>query len=227
MLAENPRSRAARRATSPSLNADKSLKEAPRASNATPVLAPYHGAGIQKKNKRKHLTHAQRVRHEKELAKAEANQDRLDVKVADAQARLKKRHGRRALWEDVNVDSNEEVRKAIRAPGRFGVLDVDQESRDDIQPFHGDTEIKVIGGVQVPAFATGEALNVAVVPTMVSNGKRPGTFGVTPDTSEAPTLCTSTKPPGTFGVGGRFEPAGGRGFEPAQPQETESIDEIT
>jgi len=235
MLPENPRSRASRRATSPSLNTDKSLKEAPRASDATPALAPYRGAGIQKKAKKKQLTHTQRVRHEKDLAKGEANQARLDMKVAEAKSRLKKRQGRRALWDEVNTSSNEEVRKAIKAPGRFEVLDEDEDSKDDIQPFYGDTEIKVIGGVQVPAFATGEALNVAVAPTLISNGKKPGTFGFSPHTAEAPSLTTSTKKPGAFGVGGSFEPAGGRDFEPAggrdfepaRVKDPDPVDEIT
>ncbi|KAK5939306.1 hypothetical protein PMZ80_008610 [Knufia obscura] len=224
---DNPRSRASRRATSPSLNTDKSLKEAPRASDATPGLAPYRGAGIQKKVKKKHLSHGQRVRHEKGLARGEAIQDRLDVKVAEAKSRLKKRQSRRALWEEVNVDSNEEVRKAIKAPGRFEVLDEDDELKDEVQAFPGDTEIKVIGGVQVPAFATGEALNVAVAPISMSNGKKPGTFGVTPNSNEAPPLMPSTKKPGTFGVGGKFEPSQTEGFDSVQAKELDPIDEIT
>jgi len=224
---ENPRSRAARRATSPSLNTDKSLKEAPRASDATPVLAPYRGAGIQKKQKKKHMTHAQRVRHEKDLAKAEATQDRLHMKVEDAKSRLKKRQGRRALWDEVNNSSTEEVRKAIKAPGRFELLDEDEELKDDIQPFHGDTEIKIIGGVQVPSFATGEALNVAVVPTVISNGKKPGSFGITPDNTEPSTLVESTKKPGTFGIGGSFESSKTEGFDPVEAKVPDPVDEIT
>lgn len=210
------------------MNTDKSLKEAPRASDATPVLAPHRGAGIQKKAKKKHLTHAQRVRHEKDLAKAEANQDRLDTKLAEAKSRLKKRQGRRALWDEVNTSSNEEVRKAIKAPGRFEVLDEDEDSKPEIQPFHGDTEIKVIGGVQVPAFATGQALNVAVAPTVMnSNNKKPGTFGLASNTAEVPSLTASTKKPGTFGLGGNFKPEGGRDFNPTQVEDPEPLDEIT
>ena len=167
------------------------------------------------------------MRHQRGLVKGEAVQDRLNVKVAEAKSRLKKRQGRRALWEEVNVDSHEEVRKAIKAPGRFEVVDEDEEVKDDIRPFHGDTEIKVLGGVQVPAFATGEALSVAVVPALMSSGKKPGTFGVAPDTAEVPTITASTRQPGTFGEGGKFESGQTEGFDPVQVKAPDPLDEIT
>lgn len=162
------------------MNTDKSVKEAPRASDATPALAPYRGAGIFKKNKVKRMSHAQRVRHDKDVRRAAAVQDQMQVKVEDAKTRLKHRQGRRALWEDINTTSNEEVRKAIKAPGRFDTLqDEDDDQRDDIQPFHGDTEIKVIDGIQVPSFATGETLSLATAPSLMTSNKKPGTFGTT------------------------------------------------
>lgn len=173
----NPRSRAARRASSPSLNTDKSLKEAPRASDATPVLKPFLNNGIQKKLKKKHMTHAQKVRHQKGIEKGEAVQGRMIAKVTDSKSRSRKRQSRRALWEDINSASNEEVRKAIKPPGHFDTIDEDEDLKDDIQPFHGDTEIKVIDGVQVPSFATGQSLNVALTDFTTST-KKPGTFGV-------------------------------------------------
>lgn len=142
------------------------------------MLAPYRGAGIQKKTKKKQLSHAQRLRHEKGLQRAEAVQAQLDNKLEDAKSRLKRRQGRRALWDDVNDVSNEEVRKAIKAPGRFDTLDDDEDLSDNIQPFHGDTEIKVISGVQVPSFATGQSMNLSVGPTLAPSSKKPGTFGV-------------------------------------------------
>lgn len=207
--ADNPRSRAARRATSPSLNTDKSITDAPRASDATPVLKPYHGAGIQKKTKKKQLSHAQRMRHEKGLARAEAVQAQLEVKVEEAKSRLKKRQSRRALWDDVNGASKEETRKAIKAPGRFGALDDEDDMKDNIEPFYGDTEIKVIGGVQVPAFATGEAMNVAMGPGFTTSTKKPGTFGV------------QSKQPGPAAVEGEQpDPA-------VEVKEPEAVDEIT
>lgn len=174
----NPRSRAARRASSPSLNTDKSIKEAPRASDATPVLKPYLSNGIQKKTKKKNLTHAQKLRHQKGIEKGTAIEDRLAAKVTDSKTRSRKRQNRRAMWEDINSASNEEVRKAIKAPGRFEALEEDEEVKDDIQPFHGDTEIKVIDGVQVPTFATGQSLNLSLTTAFAPSTKKPGTFGV-------------------------------------------------
>ncbi|KAK5103935.1 hypothetical protein LTS08_003359 [Lithohypha guttulata] len=177
----NPRSRAARRATSPSINTDKSLKEAPRATETTPILAAYKGAGIHKKAKKKQLSHAQRQRQEKVLQKAEAVHDILESKRADASSRLKRRQGRRALWDDINDTSTEEVRKAIKAPGRFDTLDDGEDAvKDGIQPFHGETEIKVIAGVQVPTFATGQSMSLTMGPTLLASSKKPGTFGTAP-----------------------------------------------
>lgn len=173
IFADNPRSRAARRATSPSMNTDKSIKEVPRVSETSSVLAPHRGGGIQKKKKVKPLKRSQRVRHERGLARAEAVQDRTHTKIADATSRLKKRQSRRALWDEVNDASKEEARKAIRAPGRFDSLNEDDGTGDDIEPFHGDTEIKVIDGVQVPTFATGQTLTFAVGPSLTTTNREP------------------------------------------------------
>ena len=159
------------------------------------MLAPYRGAGIQKKSKRKQPSHAQKVRHEKGLQRGEATQDRLQTKLADAKSRLKRRQNRRALWEEVNTTSNEEVRKAIKIPGRFDSLNEDEELRDDIEAFEGDTEIKVIGGVQVPAFATGETMNVAVAPAFMTSTKKPGTFGTTKPVAQEPQPEPDSKEP--------------------------------
>lgn len=153
------------------MNTDKSIKEVPRVSETNTVLAPHRGGGIQKKKKVKPLKRSQRVRHEKGQARAEAVQDRFHTKVEDATSRLKKRQFRRALWDEVNDASKEEIRKTIKAPGRFDTLNEDDGTEDDIEPFHGDTEIKVIDGVQVPTFATGQTLTFAVGPSLAANNK--------------------------------------------------------
>lgn len=152
------------------MNTDKSIKEVPRVSDTSTVLAPHRGAGVQKKKKVKPLKRSQRVRHEKGQARAEAVQDRFHTKVEDATSRLKKRQFRRGLWDEVNDASKEELRKTIKAPGRFDVLN-DDEADDGIEPFHGDTEIKVIDGVQVPTFATGQTLTFAVGPSLTASKK--------------------------------------------------------
>lgn len=177
------------------------------------MLAPYRGAGIQKKAKKKQLSHAQRLRHERGLQRGEAVQDQLQSKVEDARAKLKKRQGRRALWEDVNGLSNEEVRKAIKAPGRFDSLDDDEDVSDDIQPFHGDTEIKVISGVLVPSFATGQSMSLAVGPSLAPSNKKPGTFGV-----------SSAQPASTSKVEHASGAAGAAGAAELQPGTAETVE---
>lgn len=77
------------------------------------------------------------------------------------------------MWDEVNDASKEETRKAIKAPGRFDSLNDDDEAEDDIEPFHGDTEIKVIDGVLVPTFATGQTLTFAVGPSLAVSNKKP------------------------------------------------------
>ncbi|EXJ63342.1 uncharacterized protein A1O5_11663 [Cladophialophora psammophila CBS 110553] len=99
----NPRSRASKRATSPSIDVDKSLKDAPRASDATPILSARPNSGITKaKRKQKPLSRGQRRRHERGLARAEMVQDQFARKIEDASHRLRKRRERKGIWEEVN-----------------------------------------------------------------------------------------------------------------------------
>ncbi|OCT45136.1 hypothetical protein CLCR_06332 [Cladophialophora carrionii] len=103
----NPRSRASKRATSPSIDVDKSIKQAPRASDATPILAARPNGGITKsKKKQKPLTKGQRRRQERGLARAEVVQDQMSKKVEDAAGRLKKRRERKGMWDEVNGSVN-------------------------------------------------------------------------------------------------------------------------
>lgn len=76
------------------------------------------------------------------------------------------------MWDEVNDASKEETRKAIKAPGRFDSLN-DDEAEDDIEPFHGDTEIKIIDGVQVPTFATGQTLTFTMGPSLAVSTNKP------------------------------------------------------
>lgn len=147
-----------------------------RNSDSQSVLAPYRSGGIQKKQKKKQISRGQRVRHARDLTKAERIQDRLAAKVADAKSRSKKVQSRRALWEDINATTQDETRKTIKGPGRFDVLgDSEDEGKDDIQPFDGDTEIKVIDGVQVPAFATGQTFTMSLGPVLQADVKKNNT----------------------------------------------------
>ncbi|KIW64486.1 hypothetical protein PV04_09415 [Phialophora macrospora] len=122
----NPRSRASKRATSPSIDVDKSIKQAPRASDATPILATRPNSGVTKsKKKQKPLTKGQKRRQERGLARAEIVQDRMSRKVEDAAGRLKKRRERKGMWDEVNGSVN----KFDKLKGL--VDDVGEEEKDD------------------------------------------------------------------------------------------------
>lgn len=85
--------------------------------------------------------------------------DQLEKKKIGSQTKLKKRRERKALWDEVNEASNEEKRKAPK----FSVLEdtqgLDGEWEDENE-VEGDTEMKVIDGVEVPASAAAQTLTV-------------------------------------------------------------------
>ena len=86
------KSRAARRATSPSIDVDKSIKDAkpPPETEALPaVLAARNDAGISKKKKQKPRSRQQRLRQEKGLQRAEAVVDKLENKVKRSRTKAK------------------------------------------------------------------------------------------------------------------------------------------
>ncbi|KAJ5894241.1 Ribosome biogenesis protein Alb1 [Penicillium taxi] len=99
-------SRAARRAESPSLNVDRSLTTVPRAESPTAehpsVLTDRRNSGIQKKQKGKKLSRAQRLRQQKGMDRAEAVMDQLEIKKAKSFVRAKAVDARRGDWEDLN-----------------------------------------------------------------------------------------------------------------------------
>jgi len=82
-------SRAARRAASPSIDTDKSLKEVDPPEETTQpddVLAARKGSGVSKKKHQKPLTRQQRLRKEKGIARAEAVVDQLENKVVKSKS---------------------------------------------------------------------------------------------------------------------------------------------
>ncbi|KIV93308.1 hypothetical protein PV10_04532 [Exophiala mesophila] len=152
----NPRSRAAKRATSPSINTDKSLKDGPRASDATPMLSAKPYAGITKaKKKQKQLTRGQRKRQERGLDRAVVVQDQLVKKVGDAQKRQKKIRERAGLWEDTNGRINPFDKLASNAFAEENNDDHggswEDEEMDEVQD--GTTDVKIVNGVKLPASA--------------------------------------------------------------------------
>ncbi|KAJ5782690.1 hypothetical protein N7457_004464 [Penicillium paradoxum] len=104
---QSQRSRAARRAASPSLDLDKSVTSLPRAESPTTqrpsVLAERANAGVQKKQKKNDkISRAQRLRQQKGMDRAEAVLDQLEIKKAKSISRGKSVNARRADWEDTN-----------------------------------------------------------------------------------------------------------------------------
>ncbi|CAG8034611.1 unnamed protein product [Penicillium salamii] len=103
-----PRSRAARRAASPSMDLDKSVTSLPRAESPSTqgpaVLADRANAGVMKKQKKKNdkVSRAQRLRQQKGMDRAEAVLDQLEIKKAKSFARARVVDGRRADWEETN-----------------------------------------------------------------------------------------------------------------------------
>ncbi|CAG8925580.1 unnamed protein product [Penicillium salamii] len=102
-----PRSRAARRAASPSMDLDKSVTSLPRAESPSTqgpaVLADRANAGVMKKQKKNDkVSRAQRLRQQKGMDRAEAVLDQLEIKKAKSFARARVVDGRRADWEETN-----------------------------------------------------------------------------------------------------------------------------
>lgn len=110
------RSRAARRATSPSIDTDKSLKDvslpqgARKGTDRPSVLAVHHSAGVQKKtSQRKARVSAKaRKRREKGMEMAEAVMERTSNKVKRSLNRQQTVTSRARAWDAINQDVNEE-----------------------------------------------------------------------------------------------------------------------
>ncbi|KAF2851435.1 hypothetical protein T440DRAFT_394565 [Plenodomus tracheiphilus IPT5] len=151
-------SRAARRASSPSLNLDKSAK-APahttrdsaspsRPSKVNPHALAAKDAGIIKKQKKGNLTRAQRLRQQKGLERAADNMDKLEVKRSKSFVREKKVKERAKGWEDVNGDGERVVkRKEKKDTAEMGLEDaggwVDEDMDEaDVDVVVQDGEVK-------------------------------------------------------------------------------------
>lgn len=84
------KSRAARRATSPSIDVDKSIKDAkpPPEKEAIPaVLAARNDSGISKKKKQKPMSRQKRLRQEKGLQRADIVIDKLESRVVKSKTK--------------------------------------------------------------------------------------------------------------------------------------------
>ncbi|KAK0720498.1 Alb1-domain-containing protein [Lasiosphaeris hirsuta] len=100
-------SRAARRATSPGIDTDKSLKKLKAPEESTDhrpaVLAVHHSGGVTKRNKRKTaMSSKARLRQEKAMDRAEAVMDRTALKVERSKGHFKVIQSRKKPWEEFN-----------------------------------------------------------------------------------------------------------------------------
>ncbi|CAN8095633.1 unnamed protein product [Discula destructiva] len=103
-------SRAARRATSPSINTDKSLKDVQPPTTSTShrpaVLGIHQNAGVNKKVKRGRksvLSRSARTRHDKGLEKAEAIVDRTANKIQKSKQSANSVETRKRSWDEINA----------------------------------------------------------------------------------------------------------------------------
>ncbi|KAL2197550.1 Alb1-domain-containing protein [Corynascus similis CBS 632.67] len=172
-------SRAARRATSPGIDTDKSLKNArpPQESvdRRPAVLAVRHVGGITKKAKsgrKAVLSTKARRRHEQSMSRAEAIMDRTAVKVQKSKGHAKVINSRKKTWDEINkeaFDRAEEQRKLLSKKEKakmeedamveaFYADDGDAEMKgaDDLGETVGSVETTLAPAVSMPVAAAEE-----------------------------------------------------------------------
>ncbi|MCJ1360840.1 MAG: hypothetical protein MMC33_010849 [Icmadophila ericetorum] len=132
-------SRAAKRASSPSIDLDKSLKSLKPPVDTTPrpksILSAQHGNGITKKKaKGKNLTRQQRLRQEKGLERAEAVMDKKEKKVERSLNKGKKAKERNAAWDELNGKiQNKSEKKEKKVAKDEGWEDDDEEDKMEVE----------------------------------------------------------------------------------------------
>ncbi|KAK7420199.1 hypothetical protein QQX98_002852 [Neonectria punicea] len=127
--------RAARRATSPSIDTDKSLKDVKpptrAAASARPsVLAVHQSAGVQKKsknNRKSQMSARARRRHEKGLEMAEAILERTSRKVEKSVGRGRNVKERSKAWDAINKAAEVEAQEKLAEEGEDGGAATDEE----------------------------------------------------------------------------------------------------
>ena len=149
-------SRAAKRASSPSIDTDKSLKEirAPHVVETRPsVLAIHQGAGVSKKNKngRKAVLSAKaKRRQEKGMDRAEAIMDKKSTRIEKSKDRARNVQERAKAWEELNkkILAEEAAKAAAKAEAEDWVDEDGEAVMED-----ANVEKKTIKAPEVPAAA--------------------------------------------------------------------------
>ncbi|KAI1489316.1 Alb1-domain-containing protein [Biscogniauxia mediterranea] len=153
--APSVRSRAARRATSPSIDTDKSLKNVqppPESVDHRPsILAIHHGAGVSKKSKKgRGMSSKARKRYEKEQDRAVAIMERTQKKVAKSKGQARTIHSRAKAWDEINKQIPTTTRKSIE---EISDEEEDQEESELDDEMNEAPEAKQAGGDDAAAAA--------------------------------------------------------------------------
>ncbi|KAI0129368.1 Alb1-domain-containing protein [Hypoxylon sp. NC0597] len=137
-------SRAARRATSPSIDTDKSLKNVqPPADSADyrpSVLAIHQGAGVTKKTKKsKNMSSKARRRHEKGQDRAAAIIERTEQKIAKSKGQARTIQTRRKTWDEVNNQI-----PATKKTSRAESIDEDDQEESELDEEMNDAQVEKV-----------------------------------------------------------------------------------
>ncbi|TEY73228.1 hypothetical protein BOTCAL_0081g00190 [Botryotinia calthae] len=128
------RSRAAKRASSPSIDTDKSLKnvKAPAETVYNPqILSPHQGAGVSKKKGGRQLSSKAKKRQNKGMDRAEAVMDRTSTKVEKSKYRGRNVQERAKTWEALNKKAQEAVQAAMDKENEASEEEEDVDVEDD------------------------------------------------------------------------------------------------
>jgi hypothetical protein len=150
-LGQSLHSRAAKRASSPSIDTDKSLKDVkPPAESVNfrpSVLAIHRGAGVTKKQKhgrKSVLSSKAKRRQERGLDRAEAVMDKIEKKIEKSRGKARTVQERSKAWDELN-------RKMVAKKAREAALALEKENWVD-KANEEDQEMKldaaVVGGVK-------------------------------------------------------------------------------
>ncbi|KAL2119126.1 hypothetical protein VTJ04DRAFT_6086 [Mycothermus thermophilus] len=135
-------SRAARRATSPSIDTDKSLKNVqppPKSLNQRPaVLAAHHTGGVTKKKsgRKAVLSSKARRRQLKSIDRAEAVMDRTAVKVQKSISQAKTINARKKAWDEINREAYERTERLKMSRKALAKLEEDAM----VEEFYADAD---------------------------------------------------------------------------------------
>lgn len=149
-------SRAARRATSPSLNTDKSLKNiTPPDSTSTPhpAMLSAQNAGISKKKRQKPLSRQQRLRQRKGVARADAVSDKLEKKVAKSLGSKKNIKERSKAWEE--IDGKIRSGKPAKGDENDGMSVDEEEAVDGVEKPTEKPDTAESAAIKAPIEAAG------------------------------------------------------------------------